>query len=106
MTDDIDRRLAGLLAAHSPEPDPAFADRVVALASFELTLRASRRRTIAQLVKEAAALGAVLLSFALLARTAPESAGFGDAVPLGSPAMLGVAVLALWALTGARSAKA
>ena len=104
MTDEeIDARLAALLAEPAPAPDPVFADRIVALARFDLASRRARRRSFARIGREAAALAAVLVTFALLARApAGAAAGIGDAVPLASPAMLGVTLLALWALVANR----
>jgi hypothetical protein len=106
MTDDIDRRLAALLAEPPLSPDPDFAARVVALAAYDLSIARKRKRAIAQVAIEALGLAAVLASFVLLARMVPESAGLGDAVPFGSPAMIGVALLGLWALVGSRPATA
>jgi len=100
MTDDeIDARLAALMAEPAPAPDPAFADHVVALARFDLARRRARRRALARVGREALALVAVLATFALLARLpSGPVAGAGDALPLASPAMLGVILLGLWAL--------
>ena len=103
--DDIDRRLAALFAEAEPPADPLFADRLVALAAFQLAVRRHRQRAVWQVGREALALAAVLGSFVLLALRDPAGAmpaDFGDALPLGSPAMLGVIVLALWGLTGLR----
>ena len=55
---------------------------------------------------ETLALVAVVATFAILASAAPEAAAFGDTLPLASPAMLGVAMLGLWALVGVRPAAA
>ena len=107
MTDqDLDRRLAALLAEPVPAPDAAFAERVVALAAHDLAVRRFRRRALGQVAREALALAAVLASFVLLARAAPgmPAIGPGDAVPLGSPAMIGMGLLALWGLAAARPA--
>ena len=106
MIDDVDRRLAALLAAPPLSPDPDFTARVIALAAYDLAVARKRKRAILQVAKEALGLAAVLASFALLARLVPDSAGLGDAVPLGSPAMIGVALLGLWALVGGRPATA
>jgi hypothetical protein len=99
MTDDeIDARLAALMAGPAAAPDPAFADHVVALARFDLARRRARRRAFARVGREALALVAVLATFALLARLpSGPAAGLGDALPLASPAMLGVILLGLWA---------
>ena len=100
MTDDeIDARLAALMAEPAAAPDPAFADHVVALARFDLVRRRARRRAFARVGREALALVAVLATFVLLARLpSGPAAGLGDALPLASPAMLGVILLGLWAL--------
>jgi hypothetical protein len=93
-----DERLSALLAhAADPEPDPAFAERVVALASYDVKLRRARRRTLVQVGKEALALGTILAAFAFLSEMGP-AAGFGESVPAGSPAMAGLVMLILWAI--------
>jgi hypothetical protein len=100
---DFDARLAALLAEPAPAPDRAFAERVIARAACDLALRRARRRGLARVARETAALGAVLAAFALLARIpGPTLAGIGDSLPLASPAMLGITLLAMWALVGAR----
>lgn len=99
MTDlETDKSLTALLAeVHPAKTDPAFTDRVVALASLDLALRRSRRRAMTRVVREAMGLVTVLISFVALARMTPDSAaGLGDAVALNSPAMLGVLMLAAW----------
>ena len=57
-----------------------------------------------QIGREALALAAVLATFVLLSvkMAGPAPAGLGDALPLGSSAMIGLVVLALWGLTGLR----
>lgn len=104
MTDsDVDARLAALFREAAPRPDALFAERIVALAAYDLSLRRSRRRTLAKVANEAAALGAALAAFALLARVPADAlVGLGDALPIASPAMLGVALLALWGMASAR----
>ena len=104
MTDaDLDRRLAALLREAAPPRDDRFAERVVALAAYDLALRRSRRRALARVAREAAALGAALGAFWLLAREQGDViAGFGDAIAIASPAMLGVTLLALWGVASAR----
>jgi hypothetical protein len=106
MTDDLDRRLAALFDAPLPPSDPGFTARVIALATHDLSVRRARRRALFQLGKEALALAAVLASFALLARHAPDAAGMGDHVALGSPALLGVALIALWGIVATRTPSA
>ena len=108
MTDDLDRRLAALFGAPAPAPDPAFAERIIALAAHDQAVRAARRRAFIRVGKEALALSAVFASFAFLARHAPgaASAGFGDSVALGSQAMLGLVALLLGGLAAVRPAAA
>lgn len=103
---DVDARLEALFMERAPAPDPAFSDRVIALAAYEQTERRSRRRALRRVASETFALIAVLATFALLARAGPEAAGLGDTIPLASPAMLGLAVLGLWAVVGIRPAAA
>lgn len=103
---DIDARLSALLNEPAPSPDPAFADRVVALARHDLSVRRARRRAIEQVAIEALALGAVAAAFVFLAGSASLPAGFGDSVGLASPAMLGLAMLAMWTVVGVRPASA
>lgn len=104
MTDpDLDRRLKALFAEPPPSPDPDFAVRVVALAAYDLSLRRARRRGLVRIAGETAALVAVLGAFALIARLPTgKLAGFGDTIALASPAMLAVALLAMWALVATR----
>ena len=104
MTDstDVDARLAALLADRvEPAPDPAFADRVIALAAYDLRVRKSRRGAFAQVARETLGLAAVLAAFAFLAGMGP-AIGFGDVIPAGSPAMLGLAMLLLWVVVTSR----
>ena len=100
---DLDAHLMAMLTEPACTPDAAFADRIVALAAYDLSLRQARRRGLARVARETAALAAVLATFALLARIPGETlAGMGDSIPLTSPAMLGVALLGFWALVGGR----
>ncbi len=56
---DIDARIAALLADPQPaRPDSAFADRIVALAAYDLSTRNSRRRALIQVGREALGLAA------------------------------------------------
>ena len=48
---------------------------------------------------------AILFVFTALARMAPESVGFGDILPLASPAMAGLSLLALWSLVSLSPAR-
>ncbi|HVF37901.1 MAG TPA: hypothetical protein VNA29_08185 [Sphingomicrobium sp.] len=104
MTDDLDRRLGSLFAEPPPPPDPAFADRIVALAAHDQAMRRAHRRALIRIGKEALGLGTIVSTFVLLARYAPDgsAAGMGDSLALGSPAMLGFALLAIWGLAGTR----
>lgn len=98
---DADARLSALLAYPAPpRTDPAFADRVVALAAHDLAARRARRRGFAQIAREALVLTAVLASFALLARAEPMLAGAGDSISVGGPAMVGLLALLMWTLVG------
>ena len=106
MTDDVDRRIAALLAEPPFPADPAFVDRVVALAAYDLAIARSQQRQLVEIGREALALAVVLVSFAMLARLVPDGVGLGDVVPLGSPAMIGLALLALWGVSAARPATA
>ena len=103
MTDsDLDTRLAALFCEAAPAPDSRFAERIVALAAYELSLRRSRQSGMAKVAREAVGLGAALAAFALLARLPADAlAGFGDAMPIASSGMLGVALLALWGIASA-----
>lgn len=103
MTDqDLDVRLAALLARPEPAADPVFAERIVALARHDLALRRARRRAVERVGLEALALSAIVAAFAMLARSGTEFAGFGDEIALSNPAMLGLAMLGLWGLVGLR----
>jgi len=100
---DIDARIAALLADPQPaRPDSAFADRIVALAAYDLSTRKSRHRALIQVGREALGLAAVLASFAFLARAGPLPAGLGDAIGLGSPAMAGLAMLLMWSIVATK----
>jgi len=104
MIDDIDLRISALFAAPDPAPDPGFAERVIALAAYDLKVRRARRAAVAQVGREALGLVAVLICFGLLTlKAAGQPAGPGDVVPLGSPAMLGLALLALWGLVAGQN---
>lgn len=101
---EVDLRLRALFDDPLPAADPAFSDRVVALAAYEQSVRLTRRRMARRITSETLALVAVLVTFTLLARAAPMPADLGDTVPLASPAMLGLTMLALWAMVGLRPA--
>ena len=104
MIDDVDVRLSALFEELPSPPDPDFAARVIALAAYDSKVRRARRAAVTSVGHEALALVAVLVCFWLLAVKAPgQPAGAGDALPWGSPAMIGVALLALWALVASQS---
>lgn len=103
---DIDARLAALFAEHPRAPDPEFSERVIALAAYDQAQRRARRRAYRRVASETLALTAVLATFALLASATPVPAAASDTIPLASPAMLGLAILGLWALVGVRPAAA
>lgn len=94
---DVDARLHALFAEPPSAPNPAFSERVIALAAYEQAERRARRRAMRRAASETLALIAVLATFALLARAGPAAADFGDTIPLASPAMFGLAMLGLWA---------
>ena len=101
---DVDARLKALFAERPPAPDPAFSDRVIVLAGFEQIERRARRRAVRRVASETLALIVVVATFALLARAGPEAADLGETLPIASPAMLGLAMLALWAVAAFRPA--
>lgn len=94
---EVNARLHALFAEPPSAPNPAFSERVIALAAYEQTERRARRRAVRRVASETLALISVLATFALLARAGPVAADFGDTIPLASPAMLGLAMLGLWA---------
>ena len=104
MIEDVDLRLSALFEEFDSPPDPDFAARVIALAAYDSKVRQARRAAMILVGREALALVAVLVCFCLLTLQAPgQPVGSGDALPLGSPAMFGVALLALWALVAGQS---
>ena len=98
MTDDA--QLSALFGDDAPIADDGFTNRVLALSALEDRLAASRRASLRRVGLEAVALGAILSSFAFLARTAPA----GEVVPLASPAMIGLILLGTWLAVGIRGA--
>ena len=103
---EVDARLKALFAERPAAPDPAFSDRVIALAAYEQAERRMRRRAADGVARETLALIAVLTTFALLARAGSVAANFGDTIPLTSPAMLGLVTIGLWAMVGFRTVAA
>ena len=103
---ELDARLAALLRDDSPiEPSDGFTDRVVALAAYDLSQRQWRRRTAFRIGRETLGLVAVLFVFTVLARMAPEGIGPGNIVPLASPAMAGLVMLAMWSVVSLSPAR-
>ena len=103
---DVDARLKALFAETPPVADPAFSNRVIGLVAFEQARQKARRRAVRRVTSETLALIAVLATFTMLASTGPAIADVSDTIPLASPAMLGLAILGLWALVGFRPAAA
>lgn len=102
----LDARLAALLRDDSPvEPSEGFANRIVALAAHDLSRRQWRRRTAMRIGRETLGLVAVVFVFTALSRMAPEGVGFGDILPLASPAMAGLVILALWSVVSLSPAR-
>jgi hypothetical protein len=103
MTDD-DVRLSALFQKFYSPLDPGFATRVIALAAYEAKVRRARRGAAILILREALALVAVLIGFCVLTLQSPgEPLGLGDVLPLSSPMMFGVALLASWALVNSHS---
>ena len=103
---ELDARLAALLQEKSEVPaSDGFADRVVALAAHDLSQRQWRRRTAMRIGRETLGLIAVLFVFGTLARMAPNSVGSGDMLPVASPAMAGLVLLAMWSLVSISPAR-
>ncbi len=103
---ELDARLASLLRDGSPrQGSDDFADRVIALAAYDLSQRRWRRRTAVRIGLETLGLIAVLFVFAMLARMAPESVGWGNILPLASPAMAGLVMLLMWSLVSVSPAR-
>jgi hypothetical protein len=100
MSDDMDLRLASLLALPEIGPDPAFADRVMRAVLAEKRLLAARRTAWTRFAAEMCATGAAILAFVLLARFAPAESG--ELIPLFSPAAVGLLLLGLWVAVSVR----
>ena len=91
---DIDRRLGELLRDKRLEPDPAFAERVMALVRLEAKLAAARRRAWKRLAAESAVAVSLGLTFFFLSQAqAPDPAGF---ISLQGPVAAGLVMLVLW----------
>src|SRR5688500_5410505 len=103
MSDEMDLKLASLLALPRTEPDPAFADRVMRSVLAEQRLLAARRTAWTRFAAEMCATGAAILAFVLLARFAPAESG--EIVPLFSPAAIGLLLLGLWVAVSIRPAE-
>ena len=98
--DEIDLKLKALLASPARPEDGAFAERVRLRVLAEQRLADAERKAWRRFAAEAAASVGILAAFVLLARSAPGEAG--EIVPLFSPAMLGLVLLALWVAVAAR----
>ena len=104
---ELDRKLTNLLRDDRlPDADPAFADRIVALAAHDLQRRNARARLKRRFAIEGVGLAGAVATFALLSLMGGNVAGAGDSVPLTSPAMMGVLTLSLWLLATVRPATA
>jgi hypothetical protein len=99
--DEIDLKLRALLTSPDRPGDGAFAERVRRRVVAEQRLAAAERKAWRRFAVEAAASLAILAAFVLLARVAPDG-GATDFVPVFSPAMLGLMLLALWVAVAAR----
>jgi hypothetical protein len=100
MSEEMDLKLASILALPSSEPDPAFADRVMRVVLAEQKLVAARRVAWTRFAAEMCATCAAILAFVLLARFSPGESG--TFIPLFSPAAAGLLLLALWVAVSVR----
>jgi hypothetical protein len=91
---DIDRRLGALLQRPSPDPDPAFVDRVVLAARIDRQLALVRRRGLRRALVDCGAAVAVSASFYMMSQMGGAEAD-GVILP-GGPAMAGLVMLLLW----------
>jgi hypothetical protein len=98
---DIDARLAALLAPPDEHPDEYFAARVRRTILAEQSLEAARRSAWRRFAAELAGTAAIVLVFLLLG-----SGGDGEGMLSFGPALAGVAALGLWTLVGLRPAGA
>ena len=96
MTEDD--KLSALFRDDGPIADDGFTRRVIALAALEDRLAAKRHRAVRRLGVDFAALTGILAAFAALARIGPSS----PTVAIGSPAMVGLLLLASWLAFGLR----
>ncbi|HEY5723315.1 MAG TPA: hypothetical protein VIT45_13435 [Allosphingosinicella sp.] len=103
MSEDMDLKLASLLALPKSEPDPAFADRVMRAVLAERKLAAARRAAWTRFAAEMCATGAAIVAFVLLARFSPAESG--RFIPLFSPAAAGLLLLGLWVAVSIRPAE-
>lgn len=92
---DIDRRLGELLARPTPDPDPAFVDRIILAARVDRQLADARRRGLRRAIVDCAAAIAVGATFYFMSQMA-GAASHGVILP-GGPAMAGLVMLLLWA---------
>lgn len=95
MSETTELELKALLASPPRPADEAFAMRMTRLVLAEEKLLAARRAAWKRFATEMAAAAAAILVFVLLAKAgpAPDSTRI---VPLFSPAMAGLLLLALW----------
>jgi len=103
MDEEVDRKLAALLAAPSRPADDAFAARVERLVLIEERLSRARRAAWRRFGLEMAGAAAILLVFVVLERSGPAADSAGTVPPL-SAAGAGLLLLALWVLVSSRSA--
>jgi len=91
--DELDRRLAALMTCPDRAVDEKFAQRVKRAIVADERLRIARRRAWSKFRVEAAATGAATAVFILLGRLPTSAEG---AVPVSSPAGVGLLLLGLW----------
>jgi negative regulator of sigma E activity len=100
MSDDIDLRIEALLKAPARPSDEAFVARVRGAVELEARLAAARSAAWRRFAAEMAAAAAAIAAFWLLASATPPDSD--RIVPLLSPAMAGVMLLALWVAVSVR----
>jgi len=93
-----DAKLSALFALGDDIPDDGFSNRVLALAALEDRLARRRKALMMRVAGEAVGLAAVLTTFAILASLGPAE----PVVPIASPAMIGLILLATWSAVGMR----
>lgn len=93
---DIDRHLGALLRRPDPQPDPAFAERVLLAARIEQHLAEARRRAWRRALIDIGAAVAVGLTFFFLSQT--EQPATDDMISLRGPAMAALVMILLWSV--------